>query len=237
MPEIATVLLLCADARAEQLRWRAGGRVIPSIGHLAQPCPACGRWCGHGGRRRRDLPGGAAGGIRLDPWRRVRRRRCPVPDRRDRGRATSNRREESHVDDLPGGATDLFGDGLLIGAGSAVSSGLGPVLAAGQVLADLPEGFAAMSTLRANDVDRRRRLLLSASFLIPVLVAAVLSFLLLLSPPESARTSRSPPSRGAMAVRHVVPQVRIGTGSFPSMAMVTWRSPASSAPWRGTRWT
>ena len=49
-------------------------------------------------------------------------------------------------------ATDLFGDGLMIGAGTAVSAGLGLVLAAGQVLADLPEGFAAVSTLRANDV-------------------------------------------------------------------------------------
>jgi ZIP family zinc transporter len=82
-------------------------------------------------------------------------------------------------------AADLFGDGLLIGAGSAVSAGLGLVLAIGQVLADLPEGFAAMSTLRSNDVPRSRRLLLSASFLLPVLVAAVLSFLLLRNRPEN----------------------------------------------------
>lgn len=82
-------------------------------------------------------------------------------------------------------ATDLFGDGLLIGAGSAVSAGLGLVLAAGQVLADLPEGFAAVSTLRANGVSRSRRLVLSASFLLPVLLAAVLSFLLLRDRPES----------------------------------------------------
>ena len=82
-------------------------------------------------------------------------------------------------------ATDLFGDGLMIGAGTAVSAGLGLVLAAGQVLADLPEGFAAMSTLRANDVGRRRRLLLSASFFVPVLLAAALSFLLLRDRPES----------------------------------------------------
>lgn len=76
-------------------------------------------------------------------------------------------------------ATDLFGDGLLIGAGSAVASGLGLVLAVGQVLADVPEGAASNFTFRANDVERRRRLLLSASFVIPAVVGAVLSYTLL----------------------------------------------------------
>lgn len=37
-------------------------------------------------------------------------------------------------------ATDLFGDGLLIGAGASVGGGLGFVLAVGLVLADGPEG-------------------------------------------------------------------------------------------------
>lgn len=81
--------------------------------------------------------------------------------------------------------TDLFGDGLMLGAGTAVATRLGCVLATGQLLADLPEEFAAMSTFRANDVPRRRRLLLSASFLVPVLVAAVVSFAVLRDRPES----------------------------------------------------
>jgi zinc transporter, ZIP family len=76
-------------------------------------------------------------------------------------------------------ATDLFGDGLLIGAGSAVAAGLGLVLAVGQVLADVPEGAASNFTFRANDVDRRRRLLLSVSFVIPAVVGATLSYALL----------------------------------------------------------
>ena len=72
--------------------------------------------------------------------------------------------------------TDLFGDGLLIGAGTAVSSDLGLVLAVGQLLADFPEGFAAVATFRANDVPRRQRLLLSLSFLVPVLLAATVAY-------------------------------------------------------------
>lgn len=82
-------------------------------------------------------------------------------------------------------ATDLFGDGLLIGAGTAVSPGLGLVVATGQVLADLPEGFAATSTFRANGVGRRGRMLLSASFFLPVLVGAAGAFLGLRGRPES----------------------------------------------------
>lgn len=66
-------------------------------------------------------------------------------------------------------ATDLFGDGLLIGSGTAVAASLGLVLAVGQVLADIPEGAATAITFRANEVPRRKRLLLSATFLIPVL--------------------------------------------------------------------
>ena len=62
---------------------------------------------------------------------------------------------------------------------TAVASGLGLVLAVGQVLADVPEGAASNFTFRANDVERRRRLLLSASFVIPAVVGAVLSYTLL----------------------------------------------------------
>ena len=83
-----------------------------------------------------------------------------------------------------GGILDRI-DGLMLGAGAAVSTSLGFVLAAGQMLADLPEGFAAIATFRANDVPRRRRILLSVSFLVPVLVAAVAAFLLLRDRPES----------------------------------------------------
>lgn len=70
-------------------------------------------------------------------------------------------------------AADLFGDGLLIGAGSAVSSQVALTLALGQILADIPEGFAVIANFRGRGVPRGRRLLLSASFAVPVVGAAV----------------------------------------------------------------
>lgn len=73
-------------------------------------------------------------------------------------------------------SADLVGDGLLIGAGSAVSIELALLLAIGQVLADVPEGFAVIANFRNKGVGRARRLLLSASFVIPVVGAAVLAY-------------------------------------------------------------
>lgn len=76
-------------------------------------------------------------------------------------------------------ATDLLGDGLLIGAGSAVSMKLALVLAAGQVMADVPEGFAVIANFRAKGVGRAKRLWLSASFAVPVVGAAVAAYFML----------------------------------------------------------
>lgn len=76
-------------------------------------------------------------------------------------------------------AIDLFGDGLLIGAGSSLSFELALILALGQVTADIPEGFATIATFRDNGVPRARRLLLSASFVVPVLGGALISYFLL----------------------------------------------------------
>lgn len=69
-------------------------------------------------------------------------------------------------------------DGLMIGSGGAVATALALKLAAGQVLADLPEDYAAAS-FRANDVPRGKRLLMMASFVIPVLLAATFAHLVL----------------------------------------------------------
>ena len=76
-------------------------------------------------------------------------------------------------------AVDLTADGLMLGTGTAVSMGLGIALAAGQVLADIPEGFAAVANMRENGVPRKRRILLSASFILFCVGAALLSYLLL----------------------------------------------------------
>jgi ZIP family zinc transporter len=82
-------------------------------------------------------------------------------------------------------ATDLFGDGLLIGAGTAVSPTLGVTLAIGQIMANVPEGFASIATFRGNDVPRSTRLWLTAAFVVPSLAAALAGFLILRNQPES----------------------------------------------------
>ena len=84
-------------------------------------------------------------------------------------------------------ATDLFGDGLLIGAGSAVSTQMGLLLALGQVLADIPEGFSVIANFRDKGVPRTRRILLSASFVLPVVGAAVLAWLVLRAQGEAVK--------------------------------------------------
>lgn len=73
-------------------------------------------------------------------------------------------------------ATDLVGDGLLIGAGSAVSAKLALLLALGQVLADIPEGFAVIANFRARGLRKVKRLMLSASFVVPITAAASLAY-------------------------------------------------------------
>ncbi|MDW3215683.1 MAG: hypothetical protein R8G01_16910 [Ilumatobacteraceae bacterium] len=82
-------------------------------------------------------------------------------------------------------ATDLFGDGLLIGAGTAVSADLGITLAIGQIMANIPEGFASLTTFRANDTPRTTRLWLTAAFIIPAVAAALVGFLVLRGRPEA----------------------------------------------------
>jgi zinc transporter, ZIP family len=97
-------------------------------------------------------------------------------------------------------ATDLFGDGLLIGAGASVGGGLGLALAVGQVLADGPEGAAATMTFRGNGVPRSRRLLLSLATVIPVLLGAVVSYLTLRGRPESWQLTALVGTAGLFAV-------------------------------------
>lgn len=74
---------------------------------------------------------------------------------------------------------DLASDGLMIGSGSAVSASMAMVLATGQVLADIPEGYATIANMKQNEVPRSRRMLLSASFAIPVVGMAAIAYFLL----------------------------------------------------------
>lgn len=73
-------------------------------------------------------------------------------------------------------AADLVGDGLLIGAGSAVAVSMALLLALGQVMADIPEGFAVLANFRDKGMSRAQRLGVSASFAVPVAGAALLAY-------------------------------------------------------------
>ena len=84
-------------------------------------------------------------------------------------------------------AVDLSSDGLMLGSGSAVGASLAIVLAAGQVLADFPEGYSVVANLRENDVPRKRRILASLSFPLYCVGAAVIAYLLLRNAPDSAK--------------------------------------------------
>ncbi len=76
-------------------------------------------------------------------------------------------------------ATDLLSDGLMIGAGSAIASGLGLLLGLSQVVGNVPGGFAAMANFSDEGVSRRTRLMIAASFVLPVLLGASVGFWLL----------------------------------------------------------
>jgi ZIP family zinc transporter len=76
-------------------------------------------------------------------------------------------------------AVDLMGDGLMIGIGSAVATGLGVMLGLSQVVANIPGGFVALANLRDKGVSRSIRLGATASLAVPVLIGAALGFWLL----------------------------------------------------------
>ncbi|MEU4361861.1 ZIP family metal transporter [Promicromonospora sp. NPDC023987] len=83
-----------------------------------------------------------------------------------------------------GVSIDLFSDGVMIGTGTVLNPALGLLLAIGQVPADVPEGFAAVATLRRAGVSRRQRILMALSFAIPVLAGAVIGYFALRGAPD-----------------------------------------------------
>lgn len=84
-------------------------------------------------------------------------------------------------------AVDLTSDGWMIGTGAAVSSSLALTLAAGQVLADVPEGYATVANFRDKGVPRPKRLLFAASFFLYVVGSAMVSYFLLRDAPEQMK--------------------------------------------------
>lgn len=77
---------------------------------------------------------------------------------------------------LMAGAVDLFSDGLMTGAGTAVGSGLGLLIAASQSIANIPGGFAITANFRDDGVPRRWRLAASAALLVMVLASATIGY-------------------------------------------------------------
>lgn len=115
-----------------------------------------------------------------------------------------------------GVAIDLFSDGVLIGTATVVNPALGLLLAVGQVPADVPEGFAAVATLRANGVPRRQRLLLAAGFALPVLAGATLGYFALRDAPDLVTLSVLALTGGALVtvvVEEMVPEAHEGETS------------------------
>lgn len=98
---------------------------------------------------------------------------------------------------------DLFSDGLMIGAGSAVSVSVAFVLAAGQVLADVPEGFATVADMKDKGIARKRRMLLSLSFVFPVVLAAGFAYFILRDQPESLKLAALTFTAGLLMVAAV----------------------------------
>lgn len=83
-----------------------------------------------------------------------------------------------------GVVVDLFSDGVMIGAGSTITLGLGLLLALGQVPADIPEGFATIATFKKRDLARRTRVLLSVSFVLPIVLGATIGYWAVRGQPE-----------------------------------------------------
>lgn len=88
-----------------------------------------------------------------------------------------------------GVSVHLFSDGLLIGTGATVAGGLALLLALAQTLADLPEGFGSIASLRDHGLSRRRRLLAVGGFVLTVLAGATLGFLAVRGRPALVKLS------------------------------------------------
>ena len=98
-----------------------------------------------------------------------------------------------------GVSMDLFSDGVMIGTGTVINPALGLLLALGQMPADVPEGFAAVATMRRAQIPRKRRILLTAAFAIPILVGAALGYLALRQAPEVVTLSVLALTGGALS--------------------------------------
>lgn len=70
------------------------------------------------------------------------------------GRVESSEKTAGPLAIFSGVSLDLFSDGIMIGTATVLNPSLGLLLALGQVPADVPEGFAAVATLRRAGIRR-----------------------------------------------------------------------------------
>ena len=132
------------------------------------------------------------------------------------GRLGSGDDQRSALAIFGGVSIDLFSDGVMIGTGSVINPALGLLLALGQMPADVPEGFAAIATLRKAGIPRKRRLLMAAGFAIPILVGAALGFLALRQAPAVVTLSVLALTAGALVavvVEEMVTEAHAGDTS------------------------
>ncbi len=121
---------------------------------------------------------------------------------------SGDEQESSALAIFGGVSLDLLSDGVIIGTGTVLNPALGLLLALGQVPADVPEGFAAIATMRKAGISRSRRMLLAAAFAVPILLGATLGFFALRDAPEIVTLSVLALTGGALAA--VVVEEMIG---------------------------
>ena len=123
-----------------------------------------------------------------------------------------------------GVAVDLFSDGVMIGAGSTVTLGLGLLLALGQVPADIPEGFATIATFKSKGVPRRSRTLLSLSFALPIFLGATVGYWLVRGQPVIIKFGLLAFTAGILltvAVEEIIPEAhQEGEARLAAVALV-----------------
>lgn len=108
-----------------------------------------------------------------------------------------------------GAAIDLFSDGVMIATGSVIDPQLGLLLALGQTPADVPEGFAAVASLRGANVPRGMRLGLAAGFVAVIMLGAALGFYVVRGRPDIVTVSLLAFTGGALTsvtIEEIVPQ-------------------------------
>lgn len=83
--------------------------------------------------------------------------------------------------------TDLVSDGLMTGAGAAVEMRLGLLLAATQLIANIPGGFASTANLKSKNVARHVRMSIAGGMFLAVGLSTALGFLFLRDSSEATK--------------------------------------------------